>query len=65
MQGIANNSDDETGKQGFYQASLRAIMTLIKNFSGEELHKMASHISKIVSNIFKSMGKNNATIKKY
>ena len=53
VEGIVNNTDDKTGRDGYYLQALQATLVLIKNFSGEELQKMAEHIAKIVSNVFK------------
>ena len=48
---MANNSEDSTSK-AFYEEALYVVLTLIRNFSGEELFKMATDISKIVKLIF-------------
>ena len=53
VEGISKNSDDMTGSKGYYKEALQAVLTLIKNFSGEELVKMTADIAYIVNIIFR------------
>jgi hypothetical protein len=58
VEGVANNSEDSTGT-AFYEEALYVVLTLIRNFSGEELFNMGTkiHVSKIVKLIFGKLGR--------